>query len=145
MHQEVVVDPHTGEERRKFGGAQPKAGAKKGQTLLDALEERIEQEGVQKNFVDALVRALEPEKGTSANLRGVKMILEFIQAQRKEQMEEAKMLEQLGRDELMSRLAASLEKAGIAVVKADIEVDAEEVTDADRDSGSGDDRPQLTQ
>lgn len=122
MNQIVVVDPETGIERRKFGGAQPGSGRPK-KRPIETLEDWAGEDENKKKILEAMVAGLDETLSPGERRRTAMAILEKLRQEEQDQIDERRTLEQSERDALLSGI---LRRVG-----ASIEGEAEELVDGD--------------
>jgi hypothetical protein len=108
MHREKVVDPETGEERAKFGGAQKSIAVKKtSDDLIKSIVDATGAEDVQVLVIQAYVDAL--ANGTRAEkLRAAKGLVEVLETHKKQQLAERRALNDQQRTDLLAGVLRDL-------------------------------------
>ena len=128
MHEQVVVDPETGEERRKFGGPQPNSGPKKrvGASVKEYAEGNVD------DIVSALARGLGSPNADTAR-RSAEAILKHARREEQDEVEERRgELEQNKRDAILGRILQRLE-GGRGSGEVVLDGDFTEIEDAELD------------
>lgn len=126
MHDEVVIDPLTGEERRKFGGRQPRSGRPRKPRMTEVMAELALREG--EAYFHRLDDIAKNHPSANAAIAAIREIIEVTEKERKIEQEEQLRLERLQRDDLIYLALDLLEKTGL-IGDADIvdgEIEGEE-------------------
>lgn len=131
MHQEVVVDPETGEERRKFGGKQPGSGRPPVGRVSASVVAEFQKEEEKKEIVAALKRALGDDMPAHVNLQAIRDIAAMEERERVIEREEQADAERRHRDEIVEgivgRLEAMAQRKGIDLVQLITQLRARQV------------------
>jgi hypothetical protein len=111
MHQEIVIDPETGLERRKFGGPQPRSGRPRKPRASEIIAEKVAAEGTA--YFSRLDDIAKNHPSANSAIAAIKELLEVEEKERKVAQEEERKLERLHRDELILLAIDLIEKTGI--------------------------------
>lgn len=111
MHEEVVIDPVTGQERRKFGGPQPRSGRPRKPRPTEVMAALASDQGIA--YFQRLDDIAINHPSANASIAAIKEILGIVETERRIEQQEQERLERLQRDELIFIAVELLEKTGI--------------------------------
>lgn len=114
LHGEVIVDPQTGEERRRFGGPQPGSGRPRKKRAADLILEKIEKDP--ERVALALWENLADTVPAHIRLQAAGKVLEIEQKAFEDELREAEQLAKMERGDLVSLVLERLEKLADAGV-----------------------------
>ena len=127
MHQEVVVDPITGEERRKFGGPQPRSGRPRKITANERIAERVATEA--DAYFDRLDDIAKNHPQATAAITAIRELLGIEREEVKRAEQEQQRLDKLQRDDLIYLALDLIKKTGIVGGGFIVDGEIEEVED----------------
>lgn len=127
MHQEVVVDPQTGLERRKFGGPQPRSGRPRKVTANERIAERVA--GEADAYFDRLDDIAKNHPQANAAITAIRELLGIEREEIKRAEQEQQRLDKLQRDDLLLLAIDLINKTGIIGAGFVIDGEIEEIED----------------
>lgn len=127
MHQEVVVDPVTGEERRKFGGPQPRSGRPRKITANEKIAEKVAAEA--DAYFSRLDDIAKNHPQANASITAIRELLGIEREEVKRVEQEQQRLDRLQRDDLIYLALDLIKKTGIIGGGFIVDGEAEEIED----------------
>ena len=137
MHQQTVIDPATGEERRKFGGPQPGSGRKREKTAKQVLAEVGQRE--KEALAAEMLKVAMGGRSEQAKIHAITKILDAEREVRDDERREEEHRRNMHRDDLlalfMDRFVTMLRRGLISKewVMEVLEEADEEIHDAEYD------------
>lgn len=108
MHSEVVIDPVTGEERRKFGGPQPGSGRKREKTAKEVLAEVGQRE--KEELAAQMLAIAKSGRSEQAKIQAITKFMDAEREVREEQRREEEHRLNMHRDDLLALFMERLEQ-----------------------------------
>jgi hypothetical protein len=134
MREEIIVDPETGLERRKFGGPQPGSGRPPKRRPIESLQTKfVDDDAANAAITQVFMDAIDEDKPISIRLRAANSLLTHLRNEERDKAEERRGLQQHERDAILGGI---LRRLGVADGGATGDVVDGEVLAVD-DGGTG--------
>lgn len=127
MHNEVVIDPQTGEERRKFGGPQPRSGRPRKISANEKIAEKVAAEA--DAYFDRLDDIAKNHPQANTSITAIRELLGIEREEIKRVEHEQQRLDKLQRDDLIYLALELIQKTGIIGSGDFIDAEAEVIED----------------